>query len=125
MKYNCHGGKRKDLGDTYFRSGWEANYARFLNFLLKNGKISKWEYEPDVFYFEKIKRGTRGYLPDFKVWDTEGNFHYVEVKGYMDPKSKTKLKRMKKYYPEVEIELIDAAQYKEISKFKALISGWE
>ena len=28
----CHGGFRGDIGH-YFRSSWEANYARFLNFL--------------------------------------------------------------------------------------------
>lgn len=38
---NANGGFRKDLG-MYFRSGWEANYARILNY---ENKI--WEYEPD------------------------------------------------------------------------------
>jgi len=37
-------GKRPDLGDVYFRSGWEANFARILNF---QGKT--WEFENKTF----------------------------------------------------------------------------
>lgn len=109
------GGRRKDLNDRYFRSSWEANFARYLNFLLKIKSIHKWEYEHDTFYFEKIKRGTRSYTPDFKVWEkADSKPYYVEIKGWMDDKSKTKLKRMQKYYPDVEIRLIQEREYKEI-----------
>lgn len=119
-------GKRADLGGKYFRSSWEANFARYLNYLVKNGALHKWEYEPDTFWFEAIKRGTRSYLPDFKLWDApESAPYYVEVKGWMDEKSKTKLSRMKKYYPEVKIVLFGAAEYKELSKSKELFDGWE
>ena len=66
----CRGGKRLDLNSKYFRSSWEANYARYLNFLIKHNQLYKWEYEADTFVFEAIKRGTRSYIPDFKIWDT-------------------------------------------------------
>jgi hypothetical protein len=119
-------GKRKDIGDTYFRSNWEANYARYLNLLIEKEKLFKWEYEADTFWFEKIKRGTRSYTPDFKIWETKDSSpYYVEVKGWMDAKSKTKLKRMQTYYPNTRIEIFGAAEYKELSKNKALIAGWE
>lgn len=109
------GGRRKDLNNRYFRSSWEANYARYLNFLIKNGNIFKWEYEPDTFYFEKIKRGTRSYTPDFKIWEKiDSDPYYVEIKGWMDDKSKTKLKRMQKYYPYIEIRLFQEREYKEL-----------
>src|SRR5262245_10205744 len=38
------GGRRPDLDDRYFRSSWEANYARYLNLLVKQGQIVSWEY---------------------------------------------------------------------------------
>src|SRR5687768_3513242 len=88
------GGIRK-----YFRSRWEANYARYLEWLKTNGEIVSWTHEPKTFWFEKIKRGTRSYLPDFCVIEKNGKEVYYEVKGYMDSKSKTKIKRMAKYYP--------------------------
>lgn len=122
---NARGGIREDLG-FYVRSKWEANVARYLKFLEERGEIYKWEYEPDTFWFENIKRGTRSYTPDFKVWETENSEPvYWEVKGYMDQKSKTRLKRMEKYYPKVKIKLIMQKEYNEIGKLSSLIKHWE
>ena len=103
-------------GTQYFRSKWEANYALFLDFLIKNGEIVNWEYEPETFFFEKIKLGTRSYRPDFKVFNNNGSTEIHEVKGYMDAKSKTKLKRMAKYFPDVKLILIDVVFYKDMMK---------
>ena len=119
-------GKRSDLNNTYFRSTWEANYARYLNFLKSKGQIYKWEYEPDTFWFKKIKRGIRSYLPDFKIWENQNSTpYYVEVKGWMDDKSKTKLKRMAKYYPEIKVIVFGEKEYKELKKIKEIIPNWE
>lgn len=115
------GGKKK-----FYRSRWEANYARYLEFIREQGLIAKWEHEPETFWFEKIKRGTRSYLPDFRVTRLDGSIYYVEVKGYMDDRSKTKLKRMKKYHPTVELELVPAKAYKALAKTASkLIKNWE
>ena len=38
----------------FFRSKWEANYALYLNFLVKQKQIKDWNYEKDVFIFHKI-----------------------------------------------------------------------
>jgi len=121
----ARGGTRDDLG-FYVRSSWEANYARYLIWLEGIGEIAGWEYEPDMFEFDKIKRGTRFYTPDFKITNKDGSIEYHEVKGWMDKQSATKLKRMAKYYPEVKLILIDFEQYYAIaSKVKHLISNWE
>jgi len=123
---SVNGGKRADLGNMYFRSSWEANYARYLNFLKKNGSIVNWEYEPDTFEFENIKRGTRFYTPDFKIWLINGYVEYHEIKGYMDTKSKTRHKRMSKYFPDVKIEMIDKDRYSILQKqLKNIIPNWE
>jgi len=121
----CKRGYRDDIGDFFFRSAWEANYARYLNFLIKNKKIQKWEYEVDTFLFPEVVRGQRSYLPDFKVWDNEGNVCYHEVKGWMNAASKSKLKKMKKYYPDVALIVIASKEYYAIEKFKAMIPNWE
>lgn len=107
-----------DINGTtlYFRSKWEANYALYLDFLIDHKEIYKWEFEPDTFIFEVIKLGTRSYTPDFKVFLTPELFEYHEVKGFMDSRSKTKLKRFKKYYPQHKLLLIDGPQYNAIKK---------
>ena len=120
-------GKRSDLDDRFFRSSWEANFARYLDFLITNGDIFRWEYEPDRFDFTEIKRGTRSYMPDFKVWDTKDSVpYYYEIKGWMDAKSKTRLKRMTKYYPTIKVIVFGAKEYRDLTKkLSAVIPNWE
>jgi hypothetical protein len=118
-------GRRADLDGTFFRSAWEANFARYLNWLKARGEIDAWEYEPETFWFEAIKRGVRSYKPDFRVTE-KGRVYFYEVKGWMDDKSKTKLRRMKKYYPAVEVRLFGEKDYRALkAKVSALIPGWE
>lgn len=115
------GGKRR-----YFRSRWEANYARYLEFLKINGQIKEWLHEPDVFWFEGIKRGCVSYLPDFKITNNNDSIEYHEVKGWMDSRSKTKIKRMAIYHPDVKLVVIAKKEYDEIRKKIGLsLSGWE
>ena len=115
------GGKRK-----FFRSRWEANYARYLEFLKERGEISEWQHESKTFWFDGIKRGCVSYLPDFEVTLNSGVVEFHEVKGWMDERSKTKIKRMAKYHPEVKLIVIDAKFYKSLqSKISNLIPEWE
>lgn len=117
-------GTRPDLG-RYFRSSWEANYARYLNVLLAEGLITSWEYEPKTFAFP-VTRGNTHYTPDFKVFYDNGDYIWHEVKGYMDDNSRVKLKRFAKFYPEEKLLLVDRVMYREIeSVYKPTIENWE
>ena len=118
-------GKRADLNNQFFRSSWEANYARYLNLLIKQGCILRWEYEPDEFEFIKIKRGNRYYKPDFKVFYSDGSYEYHEVKGYYDKTSLTKLKRFRKYFPHLSLIMIDSEWFKQNKHLKNIIKNWE
>ena len=44
-----------------------------------------------------LRGGTKGYIPDFYYPKTQD---WIEIKGYLDDKSKIKIKRFKRYYPE-------------------------
>jgi len=92
-------GKREDLDGQFMRSRWEANVARWFNH-----KKKVWSYEPEVFFFDGVKHGTVSYLPDFKVGTL-----WVEVKGQLDPKGKTAVRRFKKFHP------------KEFKKLRAIV----
>jgi hypothetical protein len=123
---SARGGKREDLNNMYFRSAWEANYARYLNWLISVGEIKSWKFEPDTFEFKEIHRGHRFYIPDFKIFNNDGSYEYHEVKGYMDAASRVKLNRMAKYYPLEKVVLIDKDQYISISRqVKNFIPNWE
>jgi hypothetical protein len=132
IKYASLAGKWKaawyEIGGIrkYYRSRWEANYAKYLQWLLENKEIQKWEHEPQTFWFEGIKRGVMSYLPDFRVTENDGSIAYHEVKGWMDDRSKTKIKRMAKYYPNVKLIVIDSKTYKSLEKkAKLLVKDWE
>lgn len=102
----------------FFRSGWEMTYAKHLDLMKRRGKIRDWWYEVDTFWFDRIKRGVRSYTPDFRIECSSGEVVYHEVKGWMDQKSKTKMKRMAKYHPQVKLKVIGPKEYKEISELE-------
>jgi hypothetical protein len=115
------GGKR-----NYYRSRWEANYACYLQWLKERGQIADWAHEPETFWFDAIKRGVRSYKPDFRVWENNGKSELHEVKGWMDSRSHTTLKRMAKYHPQETIVLIREKDYNAIARTVGpMIPEWE
>lgn len=114
------GGKR-----FFARSSWEANYGCYLQFQKDNKIIKEWFHEPETFWFKGIKRGVLSYLPDFKIENNDGTFEYHEVKGWMDSRSKTKIKRMAKYHPTVRLKIFDSTWYRaNAKKLSSLVKGW-
>ena len=114
------GGKR-----IYFRSRWESNYGRFLQWRLKRGEILEWEHEPEKFKFN-LPCGKRSYLPDFRVKQKNGDYVFCEVKGFNDWRSQRKLAWMKKFFPTVKLFLADGKWFKANSRrLAAQIPGWE
>lgn len=110
---SANGGRREDLNNFYFRSNWEANYARILNSLQ-----IEWEYEKHSFL---LSNGTH-YTPDFKI----GENKFVELKGWFDSDSKNKIELFIKEYPQYELDLIDEEKYYTLRNlFKHKISNWE
>ncbi len=105
-------GYRDDL-DLVLRSGWEANFCR----VLRSYDI-EFEFEPQAFHFP-IKRGNKGYVPDFWLPTTE---EWVEVKGYLDNNSKIKIKRFKKYFPEdfAKLTIITGSAKASLEFFKSI-----
>lgn len=145
-------GKRRDFSkivrgyrtiggrEIYFRSLWEMNFARVLQWHLdtktpfKDKILISWAYEPETFIFHAIQKGTRSYKPDFKVVYQDGqtsmfDYHphfWCEVKGYLKPQDRTKLNRMAKYYPAEVVHVIDGTWFKaNIMFYRSTVPGWE
>jgi hypothetical protein len=115
------GGKK-----IFYRSRWEANIGRYLQWQKERGEIKDWLHEPKTFWFDGIKRGCVTYLPDFQVFKLDGTHEWLEVKGYMDAKSKTKISRFRKFFPEEKLSILDSKWYKLNSKkLSLIIPGWE
>lgn len=115
----CKGGFREDLSQ-YFRSAWESNVARILNYL-----HIEWKYEFKRFNFLEEKSDVLSYQPDFYLPDVD---KWIEVKGWMDVKSKKRLELFNKYYPQEssKLVLIDEKEYRLLEKeYSKLINNWE
>jgi len=135
-------GMRPDLGQK-FNSGWEADFARFLNLLQSNGIIEGWEYEPQRFFFHEggWKTGAMNYLPDFVVrmpagksftlaeetYQTNGvpREMWFEIKGREMSSDRTKWKRFKKMTGK-DLYVIRREHIIDIrDRFSHLIPKWE
>jgi len=104
---------RKDL-NQYFRSSWEANFARIMNFV-----GIKWEYEKERFVFND----STSMLIDFFLSDVNV---YVEVKGFLDPTSLDRLEKLSVEYAGEDIKIVDGEAYGQLEKtFSSLIPNWE
>lgn len=105
-------GKRPDLNNQFFRSGWEANFYRYLKHTSLNNTLI--QYEPMDFTFTIfgiVKGPAVSYTPDFKVTYTDEygkqTYKWIEIKGFLKPADKTKLRRFKKHFP-VEFAKLEA-----------------
>ena len=68
----------------------------------------------------------RSYKPDFRIWENDGSAPLHEVKGWMDARSKTAIKRLRKYYPQETLVVIKEREYMAIArKVHKLIPCWE
>lgn len=137
LKARAKGGRRADLPDPngnpdglYVRSIMEANWMRWLLYQQKLGIVAKVAYEPKEIYYEVDrsllpKRAViNSYQGDFRVEYPDGRWEIHEVKGYMDARSKTKLRLMAKFFSDVSIVVIDQVAYRAVQPYAELL-GWE
>jgi len=109
----------EDLQEV-FRSTWEANIARLLNF----HHIS-WEYEKKGFILDSkhlVKNyGYNTYNPDFFLTDNR----IIEVKGHWDTHSLMQVSLFKEQYPEYKLYIIDSDMMYSLNKmYEHIIPNW-
>ena len=107
------GGYRNDLRNIWFRSTWEANVARILNYI-----GIKWEYERNRVFLEDCS-----FLIDFWLPDLEIN---IEVKGVGFKDNNKKLRQLYHQNPDYPIRIIDGESYRILKdRYSNLIDNWE
>lgn len=122
------------------RSSWERNVIR----ILKIFEIP-FEFEPLVFRFPIKSGSAKGYCPDLRIRPSEGEYEFLEIKGWFDPRSALKIKRLRIHHPEEfkrltliigkEKKSIEICQKLEVPKvlfypelshlYKSYIPNWE
>jgi hypothetical protein len=121
------GNKRSDL-NMYFRSTWEANYARILNY-----ENTQWSYESNrLSLLDNSGDIAAVYTPDFFT------DKWIEIKGHADAsddwncecsrcdRDKMKMLLFSEQYPDEEIELIGKKEYRILcSQYVSIVPNWE
>lgn len=122
------GGFRIDL-NRYFRSKWEANYARILNYENKS-----WKYEEHQFTFYDNKGSIICvYTPDFYHAD-----EFIEIKGHAESnfywlcnclrcnRDKLRVSLFLENHTDKKFRIIGKEEYKELTlKYDKVIKNWE
>lgn len=81
-----------------FASKAERDFATYMDAT----KIP-WQYEPEAFQWIPPKQK---YTPDFKVQRPDGTFFFIEYKGYLRPTDRTKMREIRKQYPDLDIRIV-------------------
>lgn len=133
------GGFRADLGREY-RSSWEANIHRLLNWFKENGvpltgkHIS---YETVYVEFNHRRGGPSGYHPDFVLYMAssicvEGRTYHkahIEITGFRDQKKQLKMQRLIEDYGNkngiMMIEITQDIYYMLEQSYSSVIPNWE
>lgn len=80
--------------DDGYRSQWESDFARHLEFLRTDGKIIEWGYERIRLRIGKRSGRERMrapiFTPDFHVIEPGGRLKFYEVKGYYRESAKVR-----------------------------------
>ncbi|MBS3938778.1 MAG: hypothetical protein KGZ50_09455 [Peptococcaceae bacterium] len=101
--------------DEVFRSSWEANFARILNF-----KQIPWKYEPQMFSL-KLEQHSTVYMPDFHLPD----IGYVELKGKWDAAGLRKVMLFRQQYPDLPLYTIDGDMMMSLDElYSTKVPGW-
>lgn len=104
-----------------FRSSWEANIAKILNY-----KGIAWVYEGESFLLDSDyliqKYKCNVYYPDFII----NNNCFIEVKGFWDDYSIRKVQLFKEQYPQYKLFIIDRDMMYSLNKiYEKIIINWE
>lgn len=77
----------------------QGTYEKRLCFILDNwkklNKILDWEYTKDRFEYLGINNKKHFYLVDFKIFNNDKTFYYIETKGYKKENDELKWKSVR------------------------------
>lgn len=105
-KTNKYSSNKVWIDGICFDSQAEANYYCQLKLLLRAGVIDGFCRQAR-FVVTEGKNGERGteYVTDFVIFNPNGTYRIVDVKGMETPAFKLKVKSFREKYPKLKLEL--------------------
>jgi len=113
-----YGGKTNwyDYKDIRVQGSYELRTCYILDHWKEIGKIRDWEYTNDRFEYVDLDDKKHNYLIDFKVYENNGSFYYLEIKGYKTNIDTLKWKAVKDLGHKLKVWFEEDIKEKEIWK---------
>ncbi len=105
-----------------FKSELEKIFWNKLRRLFKRNRTTSVQYEKEKIPYTIVSH--RNYLPDFVITFPDGHKRYIEMKGYLRPEDRTKLKLVKDQHPGIDLRIIFAKDNKLNAKSQTYYSTW-
>jgi predicted nuclease of restriction endonuclease-like RecB superfamily len=86
---------------------------------LRRARVS-FEYEGTSFPYILARR----YIPDFTITTKSGKVIYVEVKGYLRPEDRTKLRAVRAMHPDLDLRILFSRNNKLNTKARMTYTEW-
>lgn len=104
-----------------FKSKLEATFWGILTRMFKRTKV-KLTYENEKIPYTIVSH--RNYVPDFILTFPDGHKRYIEIKGYLRPEDRVKMKLVKDQHPMMDIRIVFAKDNKMNKNSKTMYSTW-
>lgn len=104
-----------------YKSKLEQDFAKKLKRMTSKSKL-KVAYESDVIPYTVVLH--RNYHPDFTITFPDGHKRFIEVKGYLRPEDRQKMKFVRDQHPDMDIRIVFAKDNKLNSKSNTMYSTW-
>jgi hypothetical protein len=82
---------------------YELRTCYILDKWIEEGKIKNWEYTNDRIKYISIDNKEHSYLLDFKIFESDNSFYYIETKGYKHPNDDLKWKAVREAGNRLEV----------------------
>lgn len=77
------------------QGSYEVSTCKILDHWISEKKILNWEYTSDKIEYIGLDCKPHSYLIDFKVFNLDGSFWYIEVKGFIRDNDELKWKAVR------------------------------
>jgi hypothetical protein len=95
------------------QGSYEVRTCKILDKWTKEGIIKDWEYSKDRFNYIGIDNKEHTYITDFKVYNNDDTFYYLEIKGYIKENDELKWESVRNHGYNIEVWFLKDIEEKE------------
>jgi endogenous inhibitor of DNA gyrase (YacG/DUF329 family) len=95
------------------QGSYEFRTCKILDNWVKEGKIKDWDYSKDRFNYIGVDDKEHTYIIDFKVYNNDDTFYYIETKGYIRENDELKWESVRDSGYKIEVWFLKDIEEKE------------